>query len=105
MNSHHDIAELLNKTMKHQRMRKNQLGRESGLASRTLQLMLSGEHDFKLSSLFAVADRLGLELVLVPKVAALAVQAGSTATTEPVVVTPVQAALNAVYDRLGADAS
>jgi DNA-binding phage protein len=96
MNTHQAIADLFKKTMKQQHLPQNQLVRDAGLASRTLQLMLSGEHDFKLSSFFAVADRLGLEMVLVPKEAATAVQAGQTEATEPVVLTKVQAALNAL---------
>ena len=99
MNNHQAIADLFKQTMKRQHVPQNQLVRESGLAPRTLQLMLSGEHDFKLSSFFAVADRLGLEMVLVPKEAAAAVQAGQTEATEPVVMTQVQAALNALKDR------
>ncbi|MDB5894872.1 MAG: hypothetical protein JWQ88_2403 [Rhodoferax sp.] len=44
----------------------------AGVSARTLTLLLSGNHDFKLSTLLSVADRLGLELVLVPKAAAAA---------------------------------
>jgi len=99
MNTHQAVADLFKKTMKRQRLPQNQLVRDAGLAPRTLQLMLSGEHDFKLSSFFAVADRLGLEMVLVPKEAAAAVQAGQTEATEPAVMTQVQAALNALTHR------
>lgn len=101
MKTHQAIANLFKQTMKRLRMPKNQLVRDAGLAPRTLQLMLSGEHDFKMSSFFAVADRLGLEMVLVPKEVAPAVQAGQTATTEPVVLTQVQAALNQLEERTG----
>jgi len=99
MNTHQAVADLFKKTMKRLHMPQNQLVRDAGLAPRTLQLMLSGEHDFKLSSFFAVADRLGLEMVLVPKEAAAAVQSGQTQATEPVVMTQVQAALNALTDK------
>lgn len=105
MNNHQDIAELFKKTMKNRGVRQNQLATDSGLTIRTLQLMMTGEHDFKLSSLFAVADRLGLEMVLVPKEAATAVQAGQSAPTAPLVTTQVQAALNALNARVAADAS
>jgi DNA-binding phage protein len=105
MTNHQAIADLLKQTLRHQRVPQNQLARDSGLASRTLQLMLSGEHDFKVSSLFAVADRLGLEMVLVPKAAAAAVQAGQTDVTEPVVLTQVQAALSALKSRGAGHAS
>jgi hypothetical protein len=39
-------------------------------------------------------------MVLVPKEAAAAVQAGQAVVTEPVVMTQVQAALNALKDRV-----
>ena len=77
MKTHQAIASLLKQTMKHQKMPQVRLGREAGLSPRTLQLILSGEHDFKLRSLFAIADRLGLEMVLVPKEAAAAAEGGS----------------------------
>lgn len=67
MKNHQAVASLLKQMMKHQNMQQVRLVREAGLSPRTLQLILSGEHDFKLSSLFAIADRLGLEMVLVPK--------------------------------------
>lgn len=99
MKNHQAVASLLKQMMKHQNMQQVRLVREAGLSPRTLQLILSGEHDFKLSSLFAIADRLGLEMVLVPKEAAAAVQASQATTTEPVVETKVQAALNALKER------
>jgi hypothetical protein len=82
--------------MKQQHLPQSQLMREAVLASRTLQLMLSGKHDFKLSSFFAVADRLGLEMAPVPKEAAAAMQSGQTEATEQVVLIQVQAALDAL---------
>lgn len=99
MNTHQAVASLLKQRMKHQKMQQVRLVREAGLSPRTLQLILSGEHDFKLSSLFAIADRLGLEMVLVPKEAAVALQASQATTTEPVVQTKVQAALRALKER------
>ena len=102
MKTHQAVASLLKQTMKRQKMPQVRLAREAGLSARTLQLILSGEHDFKLSSLFAIVDRLGLEMVLVPKESAAAVQAGQSLTTEPVVESKVQAALNALKER-GAD--
>ncbi len=54
--------------------------------------VLGGQQDFKLSTLLALADRLGLELLLVPKGAASAMGAGDVAP--PLVKSRVQAALD-----------
>lgn len=50
----------------------------AGIAQRTLTNVLSGEQDYKVSTLLALADRLGLEMTLVPKGAVAAVEAGGT---------------------------
>lgn len=99
MNRHQYIADTLKQTMLSLCVSEKELVRDCSIAQRTLKRMLSGEEDFKLSSLLAATDRLGLQLVLVPKPASAAVEAG-TEVTEPVVVTVVQAALNAVYERM-----
>jgi len=70
MKSTADIATLLRTQLKATGMTQAALRQAAGLSTRTLTLLLSGSHDFKLSTLLAVADRLGLELVLVPKAAA-----------------------------------
>ncbi|HEY0297223.1 MAG TPA: XRE family transcriptional regulator [Bordetella sp.] len=61
----------------------------TGLSALGLRRVLSGEHDFKVSTLLSVADRLGLEVVLVPKKAAQALQAEQA----PAMQTGVDAAL------------
>lgn len=94
MKSHAEIAQFLLGRMKAQGISQVDLGKSTLLAPRTLQLMLKGTRDYRLGTLFAVADRLGLELVLAPKAAAAAIQAGQT--TEPAVKTRVQSALDAV---------
>lgn len=71
-----------------------QLREQAGVSQRTLTNVLSGREDFKLSTLLALADRLGLELLLVPKAASTAVDAGATA--EPLVKSRVAAALESV---------
>lgn len=43
------------------------LRRRAGVSRRTLTNVLSGKQDFKVTTLFAVADRLGLEVTLTPK--------------------------------------
>ncbi len=43
------------------------LGREAGISRQTLNKALSGSADFRITTLLAVADRLGLDIVLIPK--------------------------------------
>jgi transcriptional regulator with XRE-family HTH domain len=86
-----EVAAFLREHMRKHRVTQLELCRSAGVASRTLNLMLKGSRDYRLTTLFAVADRLGLEVVLVPKAAAAAVQGG--AVTEPAIETVVQAAM------------
>lgn len=43
------------------------LANEAGISRQTLSSVLNGRADFKVTTLLALADRLGLELVLLPK--------------------------------------
>lgn len=74
-----EIARLFRSRLKEQGQTQAELREAAGVAQRTLTNVLSGEHDFKVSTLLALADRLGLELMLVPKGVAVAVQAGAVA--------------------------
>ena len=65
-----EVASILRRQLKSRGLTQAALRSAAGLSARTLTLLLSGGHDFKLSTLLAVADRLGLEMVLVPKGAA-----------------------------------
>ncbi len=76
MRSLADIAMRLRAAIKARGVRQAQLREQAGVSQRTLTNVLSGTTDFKVSTLIAVADRLGLELVLVPKAAVVAVEAG-----------------------------
>lgn len=69
------------------------LGKEAGISRRTLTNVLSGTSDYKVTTLLAVADRLGLEVVVVPKEAARGLEAEAFTPTEPKVSTAVQTAL------------
>lgn len=91
MKNHAEIAQVLRNSIAHRKIPQAQLRDEAGVSQRTLTNVLSGHEDFKVSTLFALADRLGLEMVLVPKEAATAVSAG--AVTQPVVKSRVQEAL------------
>lgn len=70
MKSIAEVATTLRRQLKSLHLTQAGLRSAAGLSARTLTLLLSGGHDFKLSTLLAVADRLGLEMVLVPKGAA-----------------------------------
>lgn len=87
-----EISALLRGRIEHLDQRKMALCEEAGITARTLRNVLSGREDFKVSTLLALADRLGLELVMVPREAAEAVQA--PAAPVATVKTGVQAALD-----------
>lgn len=87
-----ELSNALRKALTQHGMRQSALLAAAGVSQRTLTNVLSGQQDFKVSTLLALADRLGLSLVLVPKGAADAVQAGDT--TPLLVTSRVQAARN-----------
>lgn len=98
MNTLSDVAAVLRDALVRQGLTQGRLAERSGVSPRTLSNVLSGEEDFRLSTLFALADRLELELVLVPRAAAAAVAAGET--TAPLVPSMVDEALLSVRERL-----
>ena len=65
---------------------------DAGISRQTLTNVLSGTVDYKVTTLLAVADRLGLDVVLVPKGAVAGLQL-TPQDTPPLVKTGVQAAL------------
>ena len=67
------------------------LSHEAGISRQTLSKVLSGHADFKVTTLLALADRLGLELVLLPKDAARGM--GQTEASTPAIKSRVQAVL------------
>lgn len=79
MDSLSDIADTLRARLRQQGLTQASLRQSAGIAQRTLTNVLSGEQDFKVSTLLALADRLGLEMLLIPKGAVVAVDAGGTA--------------------------
>jgi transcriptional regulator with XRE-family HTH domain len=99
MKTHAEIAAVLRQSIKDRHVPQARLKELAGISQRTLTNVLSGEEDFKVSTLFALADRLGLELVLAPKQAAAAVAAGPA--TKPVVLSRVAAALERVAKATG----
>lgn len=91
MKSLADIAQRLRTRAKEQHLTQAQLHAKAGIAQRTLTNVLSGQDDFKVSTLLALCDRLGLEVALIPREGAWALEAGPT--TQPAVTSRVAAAL------------
>lgn len=91
MKTHVEIAQILRNSLMQRRLPQSKLKEQAGVSQRTLTKVLSGQEDFKVSTLLALADRLGLELLLVSKEAVQAVAAGQV--TAPVVKSRVQGAL------------
>ncbi|MFG6416796.1 helix-turn-helix domain-containing protein [Roseateles sp. DC23W] len=89
-----EISAILRASAQRLKIRQSDLKTQAGISQRTLTNVLSGTADFKVSTLLSLADRLGLELALVPKAAATAVEAGPTAA--PRIKSRVAAALERV---------
>jgi len=85
-----DIAEIFRRRLREQGQTQATLRDAAGVSQRTLTNVLSGEQDFKVSTLLAIADRLGLDVVLVPKGAASVLDVPSV--TAPKVQTRIEAA-------------
>lgn len=81
---------------------KLELAKLAGVTFRTLQHVLTGSQDYKVSTLLAVADRLGLELVLVPREAARGLVPEAADVQE--VPTRVQASLARLKNKQNKDA-
>lgn len=89
-----EISRVLAQRLLDNRYPKLKLAADAGITYRTLSHVLSGEQDYRVSTLLAVADRLGLELVLAPNEA---VRAMTPANVEPEVKSRVQAALDRLH--------
>jgi len=99
-----DLAELLRRRLQTLDLTQSQLSEQAGISRRTLSSILSGTADYRVTTLMAILDRLGLELALLPKEAApgLAGVASGIAAA-PAVKTRVQAANEALRARLAAE--
>lgn len=97
------IAEILRDTARRNGMTQARLANAAGVSPRTLTHVLSGQEDFRMTTLMALADQLGLELLLIPKGAAAAVAAAETAG--PPVRSVINEALEAAQARRSAAAA
>ncbi len=92
------IGTILRQQVKRQNLTQEVLRTNVGISRQTLTNVLSGNSDFKVTTLLAIADRLGLEVILLPKAAARGL-ADELAPRPPVVKTTVQAALERLHER------
>ena len=60
------IARILQEARTNQRLSQRELGQRSGLTQAQISRIENGEVDLRLSSLIALIDVLGLELILTP---------------------------------------
>ena len=103
MQSRTQIAACLRQQLKPASVSQRELGADAGLARRTLTGVLSGQADYKVTTLIAVLDRLGYELAFVPKQAAAGLTAqASLAPTTPTVKTRVERAREQVQSPMAA---
>jgi transcriptional regulator with XRE-family HTH domain len=70
MKSIYEISRRLRETLKASGRTQQEIRLSAGLSRQTMNNVLKGTEDYKLSTLLAVAERLGLELVILPKSAA-----------------------------------
>ncbi len=75
MNSIAHISGEVRKALARSGLRQQDLREAAGVSRQTLANVLKGTEDYRLSTLLALADRLGLELLLLPKEAARGFQA------------------------------
>ena len=62
-----NLATTLRSRIRRLNLTQEALSAEAGISRQTLSKVLSGRADLKVTTLFALADRLGLEVMLVPK--------------------------------------
>lgn len=67
MKTLHQLATTLRDRIRRLKLTQEALSTEAGVSRQTLSKVLSGRADLKVTTLFALADRLGLEVMLVPK--------------------------------------
>jgi transcriptional regulator with XRE-family HTH domain len=99
MRTLHEIAPFLRDNLKKSGFTQKELGKRAGIARGTVTSVLNGVDDYKVTTLIAVLDRLGHEMVFVPKAAVRGLE-GLTTPTELTVKTGVQIAIDKYNERL-----
>jgi len=92
-----EVADVLRMQVSRVGRTQETLGQEAGISRQTLSKVLGGRADFKVTTLLALADRLGLELVLLPK----EVARGMVQAEEPAA--SIQSRVQAVLKNLNRD--
>jgi transcriptional regulator with XRE-family HTH domain len=97
MKSIYEISRRLRETLKASGRTQQEIRLSAGLSRQTMNNVLKGTEDYKLSTLLAVAERLGLELVILPKSAARGLEEDSNqnARFETFVDRAIKGSLNA----------
>lgn len=95
-----ELANILKTRTKQEKLTQDVLRKSAGISRQTLTNVFSGKADFKVTTLIAVADRLGLEVVLLPKAVSPAL-ADEWRPRPPIVKSVVQAALDKINRRKG----
>lgn len=72
------LADALRLAMEEKGLNETELARETNLRALSIYSALSGREDFSVSTLLTLADRLGMELILVPRGATISVKTGAT---------------------------
>jgi len=93
MHTLQEVADVLRSHLQASSMTQEALRREVGISRQTVTNVLSGSQDYRVTTLLAMCDRLGLELALVPKVLGDSIRAEPGT---PVVRSLVQVALDRV---------
>jgi transcriptional regulator with XRE-family HTH domain len=91
-----EIASFLRGRMKATGLTQSEMSAAAGLSRRTLTAVLSGEADYRVTTLIAVLDRLDYELVFVPKGATAGLTDEPRAPTKPMIKTRVERAQEVV---------
>ncbi|BBB70274.1 hypothetical protein UNDYM_6021 (plasmid) [Undibacterium sp. YM2] len=95
-----EVAKFLKLSQERNKISQKTILENTGLTSPTIRGLMSGEKDSKLTTLMAVADELGLELILVPKGVSGLLQGGLAADTSDK--TPrVRSLIDSALDRKG----
>jgi len=100
MKSIAETSDELRTALKRTRMRQADLREAAGVSRQTLANVLGGKDDYKLSTLLSLADKLGLEVLLLPKEAARGFQAMPEAPPVESVVDQARKLVDRSYARL-----
>lgn len=85
-----DFASTLTRAQKERKLSATALAQRAGLSDQAVRAMLHGEAAPRLTNAMAIADALGMELVLVPKAAAEGLREGQQPQRARTVVSDVE---------------